>query len=151
MIPKHAGKREKKLSKREKRKKTVPPSVLRKRAKAEADRLFSLFIRMRDKQCQCCGTTYGLQCAHIASRRFHNTRWGSFGGTIEPEVCPCDNAIALCAACHTRFTNNPDAWVLWICKHLGTDEYLELLREAQKVAKPDYEETRQRLAEWMSA
>lgn len=69
---------------------------------AQADALFSKFIRTRDGRCVECGTTEFLQCAHIISRSYKTIR-------VDP-----DNAVALCRAHHTYFTHHPLEWELWV-------------------------------------
>jgi len=67
-----------------------------------ADKLFSQYIRNRDGRCRNCGTFERLQCAHIISRSYKAIR-------VDP-----DNAVALCQACHVRFTHRPLEWRLWV-------------------------------------
>lgn len=69
---------------------------------AQADALFSKFIRARDGACQVCGSTEFLQCAHIHSRSYKAIR-------VNP-----DNAVALCRSCHVRFTHRPLEWRQWV-------------------------------------
>jgi len=68
----------------------------------QADVLFSKIIRERDRQCQACGTTQDLQCAHIISRSYKSIR------TLE------DNAVALCRSEHIYFTHRPLEWREWV-------------------------------------
>jgi 5-methylcytosine-specific restriction endonuclease McrA len=65
---------------------------------AQADKLFSQMIRMRDQRCVSCSSPDRLQCAHIISRSYKAIR-------VDP-----DNAIALCQSCHVRFTHRPLEW-----------------------------------------
>lgn len=53
-----------------------------------ADRLFSAWIRARDKRCVRCGRASGLHCSHFWPRGISATRY-------DPENCD-----ALCYACH---------------------------------------------------
>lgn len=72
-----------------------------------ADRLFSLWIRHRDKwTCKRCGTkhtppTMALHCSHFKGRGKEATRF-------EPS-----NADALCYGCHQYFTSQPDEHYSW--------------------------------------
>lgn len=94
--------------------------------KRECDRLFSLFIRKRDGRCQTCPKTVGLQCAHGFSRRYIGTR-------LDPE-----NAFALCAGCHYRYTLDPLGWDEWLRGRMG-DRYEWIRARALMVGtKPDY-------------
>ena len=95
-----------------------------KHARQEADRLFSLYIRARDRRCQACPETTNLQCAHLISRRYHAVRW-------DP-----GNAVALCVADHKRFTEDPLAWDEWCEKRLGV-EWAALKFRARRGGMPD--------------
>lgn len=94
----------------------------------DADKLFSLFIRNRDGwACRKCGSVQNIQCAHIVSRRYRATRWSP------------DNAIALCARDHVKFTYRPLEWEAWIDERFpGRLEALKL-RALAGVAHVDYE------------
>lgn len=100
----------------------------------KADRLFSVYIRHRDRVCQKCGQSEHLQCAHIFSRRYFGTRWDA------------ENALALCVGCHKYFTHAPIEWEDWILARIGEEKYRELRARAQAVTKPDYEAIIYRLA-----
>lgn len=95
--------------------------------KRKADRLFAQAIKQRDRFCQVCGGGERLQAAHLVSRRYHSTRW-----------C-MDNAVALCAGCHWRYTNDPLAWDRWCVERLGVDTFEALKTRALSPARPDYE------------
>lgn len=83
--------------------KRIPARAKRKAKLHDADRLFSELIRYRDGwACGACGSPYRPQCAHIVSRRYHATRFDR------------DNAVCLCAACHTRWTWDPLGWEAWV-------------------------------------
>lgn len=79
----------------------------------KADKLFSLFIRNRDKwQCQRCGGQYkpptgALHCSHFQGRGKEPTRF-------EPL-----NADALCYGCHQYFTSHPAEHYEWQVKRKG--------------------------------
>lgn len=91
--------------------------------RTRADILFSQYIRNRDKCCQRCGKTDGLQCAHIFSRRHWNTRH-------DPE-----NAIALCFTCHEYFTGNPLVFATWCRTKFGERSMAKLDLKAHAIAK----------------
>ena len=81
-----------------------------------ADAAFSDAIRERDGwQCRNCGGQSDIQCAHIISRKFSRTR-------TDPS-----NAIALCASCHTHFTQDEFLWVDWCVEKFGR-AYIDELR-----------------------
>lgn len=73
----------------------------------KADRLFSLYIRTRDKwTCQRCSNrfqppTSGLHCSHFVGRAKENTRF---------EPLNCDS---LCHGCHQFFSSHPIEHYEW--------------------------------------
>lgn len=88
----------------------------------QADRLFSLFIRARDKKCMCCGRAgrpnkeglpvIGLQASHFWSRKHESTRYDS------------ENCDALCAYCHFRWGgDHRDEYKEFKLTQLGTRRY----------------------------
>lgn len=80
-----------------------------------ADKLFSLWIRTRDKwTCRRCGTKYSppttaLHCSHFKGRGKEATRF-------EP-----NNADALCYGCHQYFTSQPDEHYRWQVEKKGLE------------------------------
>lgn len=81
------------------------------------DDLFSKVVRRRGN-CVRCLSTHRLQCAHIVSRRYRATRWD------------LDNAVCLCAKCHTYFTHRPLEWDQWIGPRLRPGALIDLKRKA---------------------
>jgi 5-methylcytosine-specific restriction endonuclease McrA len=96
-----------------------------KHARKEADRLFSLYIRARDRGCRMCTDRTNLQCAHLISRRYFAVRW-------EPE-----NAVALCVGHHKQFTEDPLGWDDWCEGHLGSVGWTRLKLLARMGGMPD--------------
>jgi predicted restriction endonuclease len=91
-----------------------------------ADATFSLLVRaLYDGRCVLCGSSYHVQCAHLFSRRYYNTRW-------DPE-----NAIALCARHHMRFTHKPIEWDELLRRLLGEVRYEHLRIRAQMQFRGD--------------
>jgi hypothetical protein len=97
----------------------------------KADTLFSLYVRLRDKQCKRCGRAgtpdkdgrpvIGLQCSHYWSRRSESTRYS-------PENCD-----ALCAGCHFRWGGDyREEYKAFKQKQLGDKGYkmLEVLHNS---------------------
>ncbi len=83
----------------------------------ECDKLFSLYIRNRDKVCQVltCNKT-NLHCAHIFSRRNINLRWYP------------DNALALCYYHHLHWAHKePILFTEFIKRKLGERRFNKLL------------------------
>lgn len=96
-------------------------------AKGRADKYFSLIIRSRGA-CENCGDTEyaSLQCAHIRSRRYNNTR------TYE------GNAFCLCASCHFHFTLNPLDFGAFCKKRIGSTGIRALTRRSLSTDKIDW-------------
>ena len=103
----------------------------------KADRLFSVAIRDRDgNQCRECGSAFRVQCAHIVSRRYDATRWSM------------DNAVALCAKHHMKWTHDPLGWDDWVTERFGPGRLRGLkVRARQGVAKVDLEAVVESLGE----
>lgn len=85
--------------------------------KGRATRLHSLIVRARGA-CERCGSTEGLQCAHIVSRRYAATR------------TDLDNAWCLCARDHWALTADPFAHVTFAIQTRGEDGYAALRNKA---------------------
>ena len=107
------------IPKPEKRKKTRKP--LRKRGKsqrkklvAELDRVFSLYIRKRDKCCVLCGTTERLQCGHLFSRTAYSTRWHAA------------NAHGQCAKHNLMHEHDAYPYHTWYINAFGREAFDEL-------------------------
>jgi 5-methylcytosine-specific restriction endonuclease McrA len=95
-------------------------------AKARADKFFSLIVRSKGA-CENCGLTTNLQCAHIRSRRFSNTR------------CELVNAFCLCAACHRKFTDEPLLFASFVHEKRTPSEIAWLQGKSHDIAKVDWE------------
>ena len=90
------------------------------------DKLFAQYIKLRDKWCQRCGGTSGLQTAHFFGRARKSVRWDE------------DNACLLCFGCHQYFHSRPLEFVEWFKSRLG--DKFELLQGRERVlVKPDKE------------
>lgn len=92
-----------------------------------ADRLFSELIRSRG-HCERCGSPRDLECAHVLSRRYLNTRWRE------------ENARCLCMVCHRWAHQFPGEFIHWI-----GDDYTALYRLAQRLDKVDVSDVLKRL------
>lgn len=106
--------------------------LLRRIRISTADKLFSLYIRRRDKwTCQRCGKQYeegtsALQCSHFWGRGCKGTRF-------EP-----DNAEALCYGCHSLWEGNKQgAYRYFKLKRLGEKRYKTLEVQASTPTKVD--------------
>jgi 5-methylcytosine-specific restriction endonuclease McrA len=95
----------------------VKSTTYGKGARGRATKLHAELVRSRG-QCQNCGGTTNLQCAHIIPRRFASTR------TDER------NAFCLDARCHMRFTEHVDEWMHFIFATIGEAEFQRLKTKA---------------------
>ena len=100
----------------------------------QSDKIFSQYIRLRDKKCQRCGSFVkfngvGMPISHQASH-FHGR--AHEGTRVEP-----DNAICLCWGCHNYFHANPNEYVIWKKKQLGEKRFKTLDLQAHQFCKRD--------------
>ncbi len=89
------------------------------------DILTSQYIKLRDKVCQRCGGTSGLQSSHYWGRAKRSTRYDS------------DNLCLLCFGCHTYFHGQPGEYRDFMMKRLGEVAYDMLDYRAHKPQKID--------------
>jgi hypothetical protein len=97
----------------------------RKKLVKELDRVFSLYIRARDKKCCLCGTTESLQCGHLFSRVAYSTRWDEA------------NCYAQCASCNLKHEHNAWPFYRWFIGIYGQkafDDLHELYGKPRKYA-----------------
>lgn len=107
-------------------------------AKGKCDLLYSQIIRSIG-YCQRCGGNSYLQCAHIISRRYSQTR------------CDIRNAWCLCASCHRRLTDWPREHSRFITETIGSEAYEELRAKAESFEKVDWGVELERLKKiWQS-
>lgn len=96
------------------------PKSPRKTAVAKLDRVFSLYIRARDKHCVQCGREDQLTCGHVFSRVAYSTRW-------DPE-----NAFGQCMGHNMRHEHDPYPFLEYARERLGQQGYDDLhLRYSQ--------------------
>jgi len=97
--------------------------------KNKADKLVSEIVRLSG-QCERCGNTNYLQCAHIVGRNNHTLRFDLM------------NVLCLCAGCHRWGHDNPIFFSEWVKeKYPARFEYL--MHNANQLTKrtlSDYEE-----------
>ncbi len=79
------------------------------------DKICSEIVRKRGK-CEHCNSKKNLQCCHVFSRTYNNTRWG------------LDNLLCLCASCHFWAHKNPILFGEYVRQYLGSIKY-DLLKE----------------------
>ena len=96
--------------------------------KRRLDKICSEIVRARGK-CERCGKKDStLQCCHIFSRKFNNTRHS------------LDNLLCLCASCHFWSHSCPTLFTEFVFKKIGEDKY-NLLKEAHNlIYKPTIED-----------
>ena|SRR3990167_8066497 len=75
--------------------------------KHEADRVFSIFIRNRDKRCFTCGAIQNLQAGHFVSRSWSALRYAE------------DNVHAQCSNCNVWRRGNYSVYALNLVKKYG--------------------------------
>lgn len=91
------------------------------------DELASKIIRSQG-YCEVCGKTSNLQCAHVISRKFIQTRFD------------LENLLCLCWHCHFEFAHkDPIGFARWFDNKFGGNLYDELKRRSKKIKKFDYE------------
>jgi hypothetical protein len=99
----------------------MPRKPTRKTLKANLDREFSKVVRKLG-ECERCGNTETLQCAHFISRANLQIRWDK------------DNANCFCAGCHFWSHQRPDGFVEFMQQKLGEKRY-KALRERSMGAR----------------
>lgn len=87
----------------------------------EADRVFSLFIRARDKKCVICGTTERLQNSHLIRRGKKSIRFDE------------KNCNTNCATHNYLHNIYPETYTQWFIKRYGLDEYEKLIAKSHIV------------------
>lgn len=103
------------------------PQVKRKKVKTiswlkkEADRVFSLFIRNRDKRCVLCGSDKQLQNGHFVSRGINILRYDT------------RNCNTCCAVCNIWKNGNMVEYSAFMRRKHGPDIIETLLKEKQKL------------------
>ena len=110
-----------------------PKGPTRTQLRRQCDDLFAEVIRAEGR---CLAAGWGafpcserLQCAHIVSRKWLNTRWY------------LANAVCLCSAHHAFFTHSELDWEIWRDQEIGRWLYESDLRwrALQKSGPPDYQ------------
>jgi len=83
------------------------------------------YIKLRDKWCQRCGGTGGLQTAHFHSRRLHATRYDG------------DNLCLLCFGCHQFLDSHAAEKIEFFKARLGEEKFAQLRLRAEGRGKID--------------
>ena len=111
-------------------------SKSRKQLVRQLDKVFSEYIRARDKKCICCGTQEDLQCGHLLSRVAYSTRWDE------------DNAHAQCRKCNLVHEHNPHIYVKAYIQQHGINQYYNILSKYSKAVKISNAEMEQMIEEY---
>lgn len=99
-----------------------------------ADKVFSQWIRLRDKECVRChssvkfndkGLPISHQASHFQGRGKENTRF-------DP-----DNVDTLCGGCHRYFTSHPGEHYLWQVERKGLDTVSRIILYSNMYVKKD--------------
>ena len=101
----------------------------------KADKMFSRYIRLRDKRCVRCGRPgepnangeeiNGLECSHYFGRGRESTRF-------DPENCD-----SLDAGCHQYWSTNKESYRDFKIRQLGEDGFEKLRIRAEMISKKD--------------
>lgn len=83
----------------------------RKSLVAKLDKVFSLYIRSRDKECVICHAKENLTCGHLFSRGHHSTRWMKL------------NAHCQCTGCNYLHEYDTYPYTRYFIKRYGIEEY----------------------------
>lgn len=105
--------------------KTKAKTVTKTKLKKELDKVFSIFIRKRDKGvCISCGVKKDIkemQCGHYISRGNMSTRW-------DEENCYCQ-----CVSCNVFKNGNYPAFTVALQRKFGDDFPKKLYKRGKKV------------------
>uniref|UniRef100_A0A6H1ZKM9 Putative lambda recombination protein n=1 Tax=viral metagenome TaxID=1070528 RepID=A0A6H1ZKM9_9ZZZZ len=128
--------REKARAKKKREAKKESKSTLTK----ELDKLFSIYIRHRDKyKCISCGAKGDLksmQCGHYIRRSVMNTRW-------DEENCSCQ-----CQKCNIWMSGNYPAYTLALMSKYGAEIIEELNERSQQVRKWEKSELKEMIKKY---
>lgn len=100
------------------------PSI--KSLKRKADKVFSAFIRNRDKRCVLCNSVKGLSAGHLIKRGKMATRYDE------------NNVFGLCSSCNFRdFMEQSyhDFFISWYIKKFGASSFIDLVEKSRKTIK----------------
>ena len=130
--------REKTRAKKKREKKKESKSVLTK----ELDRVFSIYIRTRDKficiSCKRKGDLKSMQCGHFIRRSCMNTRW-------DEENCHCQ-----CPRCNVFMGGNYPAYSLALMQKFGADIIEDLNERGATIRKWSKEELKEMIEKYKS-
>lgn len=111
--------------KRKAKKRVKLPSI--RKLTLKADKLFSVFIRQRDKECVLCHSKLNLTCGHLIKRGKRSVRWDEIN-------CHC-----LCMGCNWKDNFDHDVYVAYFIREYGELMYLDLVDRSRGIFKPTRE------------
>lgn len=106
------------VPKAKKRKKTKLKTLFKK-----AERLWSLYIRDRDKACVICGTKKNLTNGHLITRSKKSV-------FFDPKNSNCQ-----CTSCNYKHEFNPEIYTAWFLNKYGLEEYNSLCQKSESIKK----------------
>ena len=95
----------------------------RKKLVARLDKIFSLYIRKRDKACVICNTRENLTNGHLFSRIAYSTRW-------DEKNCHCN-----CSGCNFRHEHDASKYTLFFIRKYGLPAYEDMARQFHQTKK----------------
>lgn len=95
----------------------------RKKLVVKLDKVFSEFIRNRDKKCVVCHKTDRLTNGHLITRAKYSVRWSELN-------CSCQ-----CSGCNYTHEFNPHIYVNWFIGKYGLKKYQALIAESNQIKK----------------
>lgn len=106
----------------------------RKRLVADCDKLFSKYIRERDKRAfGACPFVCGgpiERAFHFVTRSKHSVRWNEL------------NAVGSCSGCNYRYEFDPHFAILWYINRFGEPAYESLVASGNRQAKYSMDDLR---------
>jgi len=104
--------------------------------KKKLDKLFSEYIRLRDKNtCVLCGSTERSQCGHLFSRVALNTRWDE------------ENSYCQCSGCNLRHEHDSYPYNNWFIEKFGKEKWDEMHRKWNTIRQWSLQELEDKIAE----
>ena len=95
----------------------------------DLDKLWSEYVRERDKNCQKCGGSGSVSAHHAFGRRHLAVRWDIYNG------------VALCYPCHIHWAHrDPAGFAEWFRVFVGDAQYERLSEAHNQIFKPTVED-----------
>lgn len=104
----------------------VPQSIIQ--LEREADKVFSHWIRRRDRHCVTCGATKNLTCSHLFKRGRQSVRYDEMN-------CACQ-----CMYCNALHNADPKPYTAWAALKYGIGTIWKLEERSRQIKKWTAEE-----------